>query len=406
MPSPAVFRRRRQVFFGAASAMLLAVIFAVTTLVAPLPAAAVTLLDAPALTQLAAAVTLPGYGESAIAAEGYGTLATDGPQEQVPIASITKVITALVILEAKPLADAADPGPTITFTQTDVQILQQTQAELGSFEVVTDGMQLTQKQALTVMLMVSANNYAVSLATWAYGSFDAYLHAANAWLAAQGLTGTVVDDASGISSGSRSTPADMLTIGSLVMASPSLAEIVGTQTADIPEVGAIRNGNQLLGTEGVNGIKTGTTLDAGATLLYSAALQVGSQSVHVIGVTLGAETHAQLRDSVTALLASVRASFHEITVTTAGETFGSATTAWGVSADIAAGQSITRVVFGDTPITITPVVSRVGSGGAGTAIGTLEITIGAESLTIPLNLTAALDDPGPGWRLTHAGELF
>ncbi|GAB2818842.1 hypothetical protein GCM10027022_06150 [Alpinimonas psychrophila] len=406
MPSPAVFRRRRQVVFGTASAMLLAVIFAVTTLVAPLPAAAVTLLDAPALTQPAAVLTLPGYGESAIAAEGFGTLATDGPQEQVPIASITKVITALVILDAKPLADAADPGPTITFTQTDVQILQQTQAELGSFEVVTNGMQLTQKQALTVMLMVSANNYAVSLATWAYGSFDSYLVAANTWLATRGLTDTVVDDASGISSGSRSTPADMLTIGSLVMASPSLAEIVGTQTADIPEIGAIRNGNQLLGTEGVNGIKTGTTLDAGATLLYSAVLQVGTQSVHVIGVTLGAETHAQLRDSVTALLASVRASFHEVTVTTDGQTFGSAVTAWGASADIASQESLTRVVFGDTPIIVTPVVSRVGSGGIGTVVGTLEISVGTESLSIPLDLTVALDDPGAGWRLTHAGELF
>ena len=406
MTSPAVFRRRRQVVFGTASAMLLAVIFAVTTLVAPLPVAAVTLLDAPALTQPAAALTLPGYGESAIAAAGFGTLATDGPQEQVPIASITKVITALVILDAKPLANAADPGPTITFTQTDVQILQQTQAELGSFEVVTNGMQLTQKQALTVMLMVSANNYAVSLATWAYGSFDSYLVAANTWLATRGLTGTVVDDASGISSGSRSTPADMLAIGSLVMASPSLAEIVGTQTADIPEVGAIHNSNQLLGTEGVNGIKTGTTLDAGATLLYSAVLQVGSQSVRVIGVTLGAETHTQLRESVTALLVSVRASFHEVTVTTDGQTFGSAVTAWGASADIASQESLTRVVFGDTPIIVTPVVSRVGSGEIGTVVGTLEITVGTESLSIPLDLTVALDDPGAGWRLTHAGELF
>jgi D-alanyl-D-alanine carboxypeptidase (penicillin-binding protein 5/6) len=406
MPSPAVYRRRRQVVFGGASAMFIAIAFAVTTLVAPLPAAAVTLVETPALTQPAAELVLPGYGESAIGADGFGTLATDGPQEQVPIASITKVITALVVLDAKPLADAADPGPTITFTQSDVQILQQTQAEFGSFEIVTDGMQLTQKQALTVMLMVSANNYAVSLATWAYGSFDSYLVAANGWLAAQGLSGTVVDDASGISSGSRSTPADMLVIGSLVMASPSLAEIVGTQSADIPEVGQILNGNKLLGTEGVNGIKTGTTVDAGATLLYSAVLQVGSESVHVIGVTLGAETHTQLRASVAALLASVRASFHEVTVATDGQIIGSASTAWGTSTDISAGESLTRVVFGDTPITLSPVVATVGSGGAGTTVGTLTITIGAESLSVPLELTAGLDDPGPGWRLTHAGELF
>jgi D-alanyl-D-alanine carboxypeptidase (penicillin-binding protein 5/6) len=406
MPSPAVFRRRRQVFFGGVAVLLLAGIYAVTTLVAPLPAAAVTLLEQPTLTQPAAALVLPGYGESALAADGFGTLATDGPQDQVPIASITKVITALVVLDVKPLTSAADPGPTITFTQTDVDILQQTQAELGSFEIVADGMQLTQEQAITVMLMVSANNYAVSLATWAYGSLEAYLVAANAWLAAQGLSHTVVDDASGISAGSRSTPADMLTIGSLVMANPALAEIVGTTSAEIPGVGEIRNGNKLLGIEGVNGIKTGTTVDAGATLLYSAILPVGNQSVHVIGVTLGAENHAQLRESVAALLASVRTSFHEVSVTTQGQSVGSALTDWGASATIAPAESLTRIVFGDTPITLTPDVNRIGSGGVGADVGTLAITIGAETLAIPLIITAPLNDPGPGWRLTHAGELF
>ena len=406
MPSPAVYRRRRQVFFGGASALLLAVVYGTTTLVAPLPAAAVTLVGVPALTQSPAAVVLPGFGESAIAADGFGTLATDGPQEQVPIASITKAITALVVLDAKPLADATDPGPTITFTQTDVEILQQTQAELGSFEIVADGMQLTQEQALSVMLMVSANNYAVSLATWAYGSFDNYLVAANAWLAEHGLTGTVVDDASGISSGSRSTPADMLVIGSLVMANPALADIVATKSADIPEIGQIVNTNKLLGLEGVNGIKTGTTFDAGATLLYSAVLSVGSQSVHVIGVTLGAEDHEQLRAAVTAMLASVRASFHEVSVTTEGQSFGAATTAWGDSADLVAEEAITRVVFGDALISILPSAERVGSGPTGTTVGSLLITIGSETLTVPLALSAALNDPGPGWRLTHAGELF
>jgi D-alanyl-D-alanine carboxypeptidase (penicillin-binding protein 5/6) len=406
MPSPAVYRRRRQVVFAGASAMFIAIAFAVTTLVAPLPAAAVTLVETPALTQPAAALVLPGYGESAIGADGFGTLATDGPQEQVPIASITKVITALVVLDAKPLADAADPGPTITFSQTDVQILQQTQAEYGSFEIVTDGMQLTQKQALTVMLMVSANNYAVSLATWAYGSFDAYLVAANGWLAAQGLTGTVVDDASGISSGSRSTPTDMLVIGSLVMASPSLAEIVGTQSADIPEVGQILNGNKLLGTEGVNGIKTGTTVDAGATLLYSAVLQVGSESVHVIGVTLGAETHAQLRASVAALLASVRANFHQVVLSTADVYLGSADTVWGSSARFAATESVSRLVYSDTPVTFTTNVTTFSTGSDGASVGSLDVTIGEEIISIPLALSEALEDPGPGWRLTHAGELF
>lgn len=406
MPSPAVFRRRRQVVFGGASAILLAAIYAVTTLVAPLPAAAVTLDPGSTLTQSPAALVLPGFGESAIAADGFGTLATDGPQDQVPIASITKTITALVILDAKPLSDATDPGPTLTFTQADVEILQQTQAEYGSFGELPATMQLSEKDALTMMLMASANNYAQSLAIWAYGSVDAYLAAANAWLATQGLTGTVVDDTSGISSGSRSTPADLLRIGSLVMANASLAQIVGTPSIDIPGVGPVTSTNGLLGESGVNGIKTGTTVDAGATLLYSAVLPVGSQTVHVIGVLLGAETHEQLDAAVLALLSSVQASFHEVILSTADEYIGDALTVWGASSRVAATESVSRIVFSDTPITVTPVLTSITSGAAGTPVGSFDITIGEEKVTIPLALSSALDDPGAGWRLTHAGELF
>jgi len=406
MPSPAVYRRRRQVVFGGASVMVLAFVFGVATLVAPLPATAVTLSELPVLTQSPATIVMPGFGESAIAADGFGTLATDGPQDQVPIASITKTITALVILDAKPLSDAADPGPTLTFTQADVQILRETQAEFGSFGELPDSMQLSEKDSLTMMLMASANNYAVSLATWAYGSVDAYLAAANAWLAKEGLTGTVVDDTSGISSGSRSTPADMLTIGSLVMNNASLAEIVGTQSTEIPGVGSIDSTNALLGDSGVNGIKTGTTVDAGATLLYSAVVPVGGQSVHVIGVVLGADTHAQLDAAVRALLSSVQASFHEVVLTTADEYIGEALTAWGTSSRVAATQSLTHLVFSDTPVTITPALTSVTTGAAGTVVGSLDITIGEEKFTVPLVLSASLEDPGPGWRLTHAGELF
>ena len=392
--------------FGGASAILLAAIYAVTTLVAPLPAAAVTLDPGSTLTQSPAALVLPGFGESAIAADGFGTLATDGPQDQVPIASITKTITALVILDAKPLSDATDPGPTLTFTQADVEILQQTQAEYGSFGELPATMQLSEKDALTMMLMASANNYAQSLAIWAYGSVDAYLAAANAWLAAQGLTGTVVDDTSGISSGSRSTPADLLRIGSLVMANASLAQIVGTPSIDIPGVGPVTSTNGLLGESGVNGIKTGTTVDAGATLLYSAVLPVGSQTVHVIGVLLGAETHEQLDAAVLALLSSVQASFHEVILSTADEYIGDALTVWGASSRVAATESVSRIVFSDTPITVTPVLTSITSGAAGTPVGSFDITIGEEKVTIPLALSSALDDPGAGWRLTHAGELF
>ena len=48
---------------------------------------------------------MPGYGDSAISAVGYpGFLATGGGTAPLPIASITKIITALVVLQKEPLS--------------------------------------------------------------------------------------------------------------------------------------------------------------------------------------------------------------------------------------------------------------------------------------------------------------
>ena len=128
--------------------------------------------------------------------------------------------------------------------------------------------------------------------------------------------------------------------------------------------------------------------------------------MHVIGVLLGAETHEQLDAAVRALLSSVQASFHEVVLSTADEFIGEATTVWGDSARIAATQSLSRIVYSGTPITVTPTLTTITTGAAGASVGSLDITIGDENVTVPLALSTALDDPGPGWRLTHARELF
>ena len=90
----------------------------------------------------------------------------------------------------------------------------------------------------------------------------------------------------------------------------------------------------------------------------------------------------------------------------ADEVVGTAVTAWGTTANIAATQTVSRIVYSSAPITVTPTVKAVTTGAGGTNVGSLEITIGDEKLSIPLALLTALEDPGAGWRLTHAGELF
>src|ERR1700760_1476596 len=72
--------------------------------VRPLPSItpSLTKLSAPKLQ--ASPITWPGYGESAVGAVGYGVTASSGTQTPLPTASIAKIMTALCVLQAKPLA--------------------------------------------------------------------------------------------------------------------------------------------------------------------------------------------------------------------------------------------------------------------------------------------------------------
>jgi D-alanyl-D-alanine carboxypeptidase (penicillin-binding protein 5/6) len=376
------------------------------TTLAPVPGSAATLVQPTALTQPAAAPVWPTFGESAIGAVGFpGVLAGSGEQGTVPIASIAKMVTALVILDAKPLG-AGEDGPSIVFTDFDVDIYYDAVAENGSVTPVVAGMELTQRQAFEAMLLPSANNYAASLAVWAFGSIDNYLVAANTWLADNALTQTSVADTSGISTASVSTPADLVEIGKLVVGHPALAEIVALPTAMLPVIGTITNTNKLLGRDGVDGIKTGTTDVAGACLLFSTDFVVGDNTVTLVGVVLGGDTHSELNSAIAALIQSVQPGFHDVVLAEAGTVFGSYTTEWGDVSDIVAEREASVLVWSDSPITGTVQAADVQLGRAGDDVGEVSFTIGIGSpVTVPLELQDTLADPGPAWRMGHPGEL-
>jgi D-alanyl-D-alanine carboxypeptidase (penicillin-binding protein 5/6) len=105
---------------------------------------------------------------------------------------------ALVVLDAKPLAEG-EVGPQITFTEADVTFYTDELAHDGSIAPVVAGTSLTERQTLEALLIPSANNYAKSLAMWAYGSVSSYLAAARDWLSSHHLTQTTVVDTSGLS---------------------------------------------------------------------------------------------------------------------------------------------------------------------------------------------------------------
>jgi D-alanyl-D-alanine carboxypeptidase (penicillin-binding protein 5/6) len=400
-----VLHRRRIAFFGGLAVLIVAIAYLTSTGLAPVSASAAALTTPAALTQPAVTPVWPAGGAGAIGAVGYdGVLAASGDQDSMPIASITKMVTALVILQAKPLT-GSDAGPTITFTDDDVDIYYDAIAENGSVAPVVSGMVLTQREAFETMLLPSANNYSVSLAVWAFGSVDAYLSAAADFLTANGLTGTSVADTSGISAESVSSPADLVAIGKLVVANPVLAEIVAMPTASIPTVGTVVNTNKLLGVDGVDGIKTGTTDEAGACLLFAVDVPVGDSSVTVVGVVLGGDTHPELNQTVLSLIDSVAPGFRQVNLVEAGASFGTYTTPWGQSGQAVADTAASAVVWSDTPIDTAVDVEPVRLAEKGDRVGSIDVTVGTQVIEVPLVLDETITDPGPFWRWTHPGEV-
>jgi len=400
-----VYHRRRIAVFSVLAVILLAVTYLTSTGLAAVTPSAAAVTEPAALTQPAVTPAWPSDGAGAIGAVGFdGVLAASGEQGTVPIASITKMVTALVILEAKPLT-GDDAGPDITFTDEDVDIYYEAIAENGSVAPVVAGMVLSQREAFETMLLPSANNYSVSLAVWAFGSVDAYLAAAAEFLAANGLTGTSVADTSGISAESVSSPADLVALAKLVVANPVLASIVAMPTADIPTIGTVVNTNKLLGIDGVDGIKTGTTDEAGACLLFAVDVPVGDSTVTLVGVVLGGATHPELNRTIRTLIDSVTPGFRQVELVAAGAPFGEYSTPWEQSAQAVAETGESAIVWADTPISTTVVLDPLALGEKGDVVGSVDVTVGTQTVTVPLVLDASITDPGPFWRWTHPGEV-
>jgi serine-type D-Ala-D-Ala carboxypeptidase (penicillin-binding protein 5/6) len=295
-------------------------------------------------------------------------------------------------------------GPEIEYTDADVDIYWNMVAQNGSVAPVAAGSTLSLRESLEAMLLPSGNNYAISIANWAFGSEAALVERGNAWLAEHGLTSTRIADASGLSLDNVSTAPDLVKLGEAALTEPVLSEIVAAPAVDIPELGTLKNSNKLLGSHGVDGIKTGTTDDA-ANLLFSADVPVGSSSVTVIGVLLGGDTHAVLNEAIAALLDSIAPGFHEVTPLAANEVLAEYATVWGDAARARTTGGASLIVWNDTPVDVEVQADPVTVASRGDQVGVAVVRAGAQEITVPLVLDASLDDPGTWWRLTNPGAL-
>ncbi len=369
----------------------------------PLQAIQASVISQPAETVPAATLAWPSYGTGAIGTVKDGVLAINGSDSPIPTASMAKIVTALVVLDAKPITSGL-ASPSITFSNQDVALYHTYLSQNGAVAPVSAGLQLDEYQALQAMLLPSANNYADSLAIWAYGSLDAYITAANQYLKTHGIRNTVIADASGFSPNTMSTPTDLVNIGRLAMQNPVLADITSQESADVPDVGTIHSTNILLGTDGIVGLKTGTTDEAGSCLLFAAKYAVNGEPIVIVGVLTGAPSHQILFNDVTTLLHSAQVSFHSIQAAKKGQTFAIYKTPWGTTAKAKSVKDVNFVVWGGEAIRNDIAAADLKPGAQ--MSGNANFKTSAQNKRVDLKLDQPLSGPSIWWRLIHPTVIF
>ncbi len=381
-------------------------IYVVWALIRPLPAVPPTINESALQTRApAGSLKWPGQYQAAVSILGSSMMETHGKQQPSPTASTAKMITALVVLQQKPLSPG-EKGPTITLNANDVNIYKNYVAEDGSLVPVKAGEKISEYQMLQAMLLPSANNMADSLAIWAFGSLKNYQQAANQYLEENGLVETHVGkDASGFDPSTTSTAEDLVGVGELVMQDPVLKQIVGQSSASgIPVAGNIRNVNFLLGQDNVIGVKTGNTDQAKGVFVSASRVTVNGKPVTIVTALMGSPTiYTALSDSAT-LIKSAQANFKPVTVVKKGAVVANYRQPWGGSIYAVAGKDLSLDAWGGSQITAKTDLRNISPNNhSGQTVGSVVIPKSAynNQLSAPVKLQDTPLRPSPSWRLTH-----
>jgi D-alanyl-D-alanine carboxypeptidase (penicillin-binding protein 5/6) len=402
--------------------ILLIGVYGPATLLGPLPAAEVAL-TVPAAPVTASTPVLPAAGTSGIlaitpadaagettatavagadaATLGVDPIAVGGGTDPLPMASAAKIITALVVLDAKPLA-VGEPGPAYSLVTADYQDYLDYTAAGARTVIVFPGESWTQRELLQAMILGSSNNHADTLARWAFGSVEAYVTAANAWLADNGMATTRVADANGLLDASAGTGADLARIAGLAATNPVIADIIANPASALVNQRGVSNTTAYLPELGITGISRSYTDAGGVCFLFTATVTVDDQTFTFAGGFLGEPDYDTLTADLTALMASATAGVTELPVLAEGDAYATFSTAWGDTADAVVGTPRTR--FGwqaATPTNPEVTLDEVTTGREGSTVGEVSVDAFGQSVTSSLELDSRLSDPGPGWRLLH-----
>lgn len=231
-----------------------------------------------------AAFALPFSSQNALVFEEESgkILLQKNANEVVPIASLTKVMTAMVVLDA-----VQDMDELISIEQTDVDTIKYSSSR------VPVGTELPRETILQLALMSSDNRAAAALARTYPGGIDAFTAAMQKKLDTLEMRDTFIAEPTGLSARNRSTAVDLVKMVTAASYYPAIARMT-TETGDLVEMNgemvSYRNTNRLVGQKDwdISVSKTGFTREAGRCLI----MRVQLAGRHVIVVLLNAGANA------------------------------------------------------------------------------------------------------------------
>lgn len=244
-------------------------------------------LDAPRMPASPNELIWPSVGSAAVSIPALGVTArSDLSNNPVPIASLTKMMTAYVVLRHSPLT-STEVGPCHTVTATDVAVYDH-MAEVGESSIaVAEGESLCERDLLAGALIHSGGNFAVMLSQMVTPSRHAFVEMMNQTAHSLGMDHTHYADVDGISPQSRSTASDQLRIATALMTFSVVRQLVLQPFVTLPVAGTLNSFTPLVGSDNVIGIKSGRTDQAGGCDALDMTATVGGKTYDVIAVVLG-----------------------------------------------------------------------------------------------------------------------
>ena len=212
------------------------------------------------------AVKIPARAELAVSAKAAILMHADSGRvlyeknadEHMLIASTTKIMTAIVVLEHCELDDL-------------VEVDSRSAGIEGSSMYLKAGESYTVEDLLYAVFVQSADEAANILAAAVSGDIDAFVKKMNDYAAGLGASDTLFTNAHGVYDGKGYTTArDMAKLAAYCMGNEDFARIAGTVSHTVGEQTLVNHNRLLREYDGCLGLKTGYTMAAGRTLVTCA----------------------------------------------------------------------------------------------------------------------------------------